>query len=48
MTGGHTGGEYDPEGDYESPGSEIVYVVVSEAQGSEGPADWYVLGVTLK
>jgi hypothetical protein len=48
ITGGATALERDPLGQYDSPGSESVYVQVLEASDQEGPANWYVLAIELE
>lgn len=48
MKGGVAGVELDPIGEYDSPGSEIVYVHVLEASDQESPANWYVLALDLE
>lgn len=48
LKGGVVGLELDPFGEYDSPGSEIVYIQVLEATDQEGPANWYVLSIDLE
>lgn len=48
LAGGIPGVELDPIGEYDSNGSEIVYIQVREAGSQEGPANWYVLAIELE